>query len=257
MASSFTLANLSDIVGKSKSQIDKFTKPDLVQFLIKVQDEVKEKVGLKEIKDSVDEIKNNVLKRILDDNKNMKKRIRLLEKENDEIYESQINLEMKINAQDQYSRRNNLEIIGISDDIADRNLEAKVISILQEIGVTCDCNEIEACHRLPKSKRERDSKFPKRTIVRFVNRKKAEKALENRKKLKDSVNHRKVVISDNLCPAYKALLGMSSQLYHEGRIASSWSWKGNVFIKPNITDEPFKIFHVSDLDYYYDDVSLE
>ena len=53
---------------------------------------------------------------------------------------------------EQYGKRNNLEITGIPDDVSDENLEEKVIQVLSEIQVNVSSSNIEACHRIGKSK---------------------------------------------------------------------------------------------------------
>ena len=63
-----------------------------------------------------------------------------------------LSLEIGGNHLEQYGRRNNLEIAGISDDVSDENLEAKVIEVLNEIQVDVSRSDIEPCHRIGKSK---------------------------------------------------------------------------------------------------------
>ena len=63
-----------------------------------------------------------------------------------------MSLEMNGNHLEQYGRRNNLEITGIPDDISDENLEEKVIQVLSEIQVNVSSSDVEACHRIGKSK---------------------------------------------------------------------------------------------------------
>ena len=63
-----------------------------------------------------------------------------------------LSLEISGNHLEQYGRRNNLEITGISDDVSDENLEGKVIEVLNEIQVDVSRSDIEACHRIGKSK---------------------------------------------------------------------------------------------------------
>ena len=70
-----------------------------------------------------------------------------------------------------------MEITGISHDVSDENLEGKVIEVLNEIQVDVSRSDIEACHGIGKSKNS-----SKKTIVRFINRNYAKKALLNRKK---------------------------------------------------------------------------
>ena len=89
-------------------------------------------------------------------------------------------LEINGNHLEQYGKRNNLEITGIPDDVSDENLEEKVIHVLSEIQVNVSGSDIKACHRIGKSK---NSSKKKTTIVQFINRKHAKKALINRKGL--------------------------------------------------------------------------
>ena len=84
-----------------------------------------------------------------------------------------IDLEIQNNNLDQYSRRNNVEISGIPQSVSDNQLEEKVVDILKAIDVSITTNEIEACHRLGKKK--------KNVIVRVINRKHCLKALQIRK----------------------------------------------------------------------------
>ena len=85
-------------------------------------------------------------------------------------------LETDLNKQDQYSRRNNLDIQGIPDSVSDDQLKEKVIEIFYQINAKIDKFDIEDCHRMGKSK--------KTTIVRFVNRKNCKAILEKKVELK-------------------------------------------------------------------------
>ena len=63
-----------------------------------------------------------------------------------------ISLEENSNSLEQHGRRNNLEITGIPDDVDDQKLEKKVIEILDKINVNVSSKDVEACHRIGKSK---------------------------------------------------------------------------------------------------------
>ena len=63
-----------------------------------------------------------------------------------------MSLEINGNHLEQYRRRGNLEITGIPDDVSDENIEEKVIQVLSEIQVNVTISDIEACHRIGKSK---------------------------------------------------------------------------------------------------------
>ena len=73
-----------------------------------------------------------------------------------------------LNSLDQYGRRNNIVLSGISQCVADNVLEATVTSMLVDIDVDVDSNALEVCHRFGKPKRTIKSR---KTIVRFTNRK--------------------------------------------------------------------------------------
>ena len=123
------------------------------------------------LKDEVINMKEVVIKALKEENQRLKEKIL-------EMDAKVINLETRVNATEQYGRRNNIEIIGIPDDVKINQLEDKVVEIFKSINVETESRDIEACHRLGKS-------TPKRTIVRFVNRKFAKSILYSRKRLKN------------------------------------------------------------------------
>ena len=88
------------------------------------------------------------------------------------LEEALINNEIKINNADQYSGRNNIVLQGIPQSVKRKDLEDKVINVLDKVNVKVTKNDIEACHRLGDSRK---------TIVRFVNRKHSFEALKNKK----------------------------------------------------------------------------
>ena len=73
---------------------------------------------------------------------------------------------------DQYSRRNNIVIQGIPHSVKYKDLEDKVINVIDKVNVKVPKNDIEAWYRLGGSRK---------TIVRFVNRNHSFEALKNKK----------------------------------------------------------------------------
>ena len=151
----------------------------------------------------------------------------------------------------QYIRRNNIEIAGIPDSVGQNELEKKVIEIAKAVDIDVTENDIEACHRLQSRNRQ---KGPKRTIVRFVNRKFAEKLLKKGKMFKD----RKIVekaklsniiyINNNLCSYYRYLWGKVKGLYDRNAIDSFWVFNGRINIRfADNPDEVMKVTHLNDL----------
>ena len=151
----------------------------------------------------------------------------------------------KLHIQEQYSRRECLEIVGIPQDISDDALEDKVCQILTKIGVILESDDIQACHRL----RKKD-----RTIIKLSNRKKCLSILVNRKKLKDldrpALNFSrstKIFVNESLCPYYRGVWGKCKGLLDDGLIHSLWTYNGCVKIKVGESDSAFSVTYDTDL----------
>ena len=78
-------------------------------------------------------------------------------------------LESSVNQVEQYGRRNNSYISGISDDVADDDLEDAVTSIMKDIDVIVQNGDIEACHRIGKSDQKTSSKKKQLLDLSIVN----------------------------------------------------------------------------------------
>ena len=63
-----------------------------------------------------------------------------------------MSLEKNGNHLEQYGRKNNLQITGISEEVSEENLEEKGIHVLSEIQVNVSSSDIEACHCIVKVK---------------------------------------------------------------------------------------------------------
>ena len=79
-------------------------------------------------------------------------------------------------ANEQYSTRECLEILGIPASVADKDLESKLLEILEETDVQIDPTLVEDCHRLP------SKGSPKKVIVKLNRRKDIHRILSNKKK---------------------------------------------------------------------------
>ena len=67
---------------------------------------------------------------------------------NDNLVKQNRILERRCAANEQYSRREWLEILGIPDSIPNNNLEETVLKIFNETGVTVNSRDVEGCPRL-------------------------------------------------------------------------------------------------------------
>ena len=63
-----------------------------------------------------------------------------------ELCKRVVTMERQCWANAQYSRRECLEVVGIPQQVDDKNLETKVLSIFQKIGCIIDPNFIDNCH---------------------------------------------------------------------------------------------------------------
>ena len=159
-----------------------------------------------------------------------------------------VNIEKDVINLQQYMRRNNIEFCGIPDNIKSNQLQQKVIDIAKEIDVIIDPTEIEACHRLPKGKKDNNA----RTIVRFVNRKLCDRLHINKSKLKVKnletlgINN-SIYINCNLCPYTKFLWGKYKQLYSSKLIDRFWVYNGSIYFACDEDSDGKKIQHFNDL----------
>ena len=195
-------------------------------------------------------LKDVVIQRLQDDNNRLKEKIAVLEKRADDA-------ESHSHLFEQYGRRNNIEIAGISDSVCDEDLDSKVIDILAEIGVNVESKDIEACHRIGKSS-------PKNSIVRFMNRKVCKSALKNRKKIRsvDATKlelpiRSKLFINENLSPYFNKISFQCRRLKRAGKIIKVYSHEGIVHIVRTVQEKPKKIIHVNDLTFMFPEFDFE
>ena len=71
-----------------------------------------------------------------------------LQKKCEKLEARLFDLEKASNKQDQYTRRNNLEIRGIPADVKDEQLEQKIIGIFSHLNINISKPDIEDCHHL-------------------------------------------------------------------------------------------------------------
>ena len=184
------------------------------------------------LKDELINLKDRIIKNLQYENKCLKTKVTVLENKI-------IHLEIQNNV-DQYIRRNNVEISGIPQSVSDNQQEEKVVDILKAINVNITSNEIEACHRLMKKK--------KNVIFRVINRK---HCLWNKKKLKSidknviGIPNVNLFISENLTPVNSKFVFNCLKLKTEGEIEKCYIMNGIVHIAKN--NKLMKIYHLKDL----------
>ena len=133
---------------------------------------------------------------------------------------------------EQYSRRECLEISGIPTSVADNSLESKVLEILEEIDVSIDPSLVEDCHRLP-------SKGLSKKVIIKLNRSKdicrillyKNKLINLKTELVNLPGEINVFKNESLCFHYKKLWSKCKNLWGAGHISAFWVSKGFLRIK--------------------------
>ena len=197
------------------------------------------------------EIKNHIIQGLIDANRDLQARLKILEDKlqtHDNILH---NHNLIIESNNQYHRRNNLEIAGIPNDVSDEDLEDKTIKLFKKINVDVTKDNVEACHRLP----AKDGKN-KKVIVRFNNRKFASQILRNKKLLSDSnlddlnLNPCSVFISPNL-NKYFQLIGYECRELKRKKLIHSYKFQNEAFfIKITKDSQSFK--KITNVDLLYE-----
>ena len=125
---------------------------------------------------------------------------------NDKLSDKLVVLERKCHANEQYPRRECLEISGIAAEVGDKDIEQKVLEVLDAIGAPVSTDLVEDCHRIP------STGYPKKVILKLSRRKDSMLVLLNKKKLKQLKPESlslpapvKIYINENLCPYYQKL----------------------------------------------------
>ena len=151
---------------------------------------------------------------------------------NDKLSDKLVVLECKCHANEQYSRRECLEISGIPAEVGDKDIEKKVLEVLDAIGAPVNTDSVEDCHRIP------SKGYLKKVILKLSHWKGSRQVWLNKKKLKQlkpkSLNlpaSVKIYINESLCPYYKKLWTKCKKLWDAKRILSFWVSNGSIRVK--------------------------
>ena len=205
-----------------------------------------------EINKSIDSLKESLIQNLVEENRKLKKRVNVLEDEVDDLYDRMLTLEADVNEQQQRSRRNNLEIHGIPNEILDENLEKATINILNNIvNDPISPEEVDACHRLPGAGKS------KPVIMRFIYRKRRDELVSNGPQLNDQIikenlgrfgiHGNKLYVNENLSPNFKSLTYHCRCLKRSGEI-KKWIYdNGKLKIKVLDHGKWVKIRHEEDI----------
>ena len=226
----------------SEDSLKGLKKDDLIKLVLKIQNETDSKLDIltKEVRDAFQRIEADIAV-VRNTNSLLQKRV--------------IDLERECHASSQYSRRECLEIIGISESVPHDELEGKVLEIFEKIDVKLVEEKIECCHRL----RDKNT-----TIVKLSSRKDTLNILKSKKKLKDLDlstlsfdTGSKLYINESLTWYYKSLWSKCKQLYNNKLISSFYTINGINKIKIRETSPAISITHNADLAERFPDFNFD
>ena len=245
----------------TRKQLEKMTNEQLIDFAMKLQDNlISNQTELihdnKEFREKL-----NVIEAKFDDlkkeNETLQSKFTIAEKtlmtlsiHHKKLNDKIIEMERNMHRLEQYLHPECMEIAGIPISITNNLLKEHAILIFKKLGVVMEAMDIVACHRLGETGR---------VIVKSLNRKDAQNALEEKHKLRsinlyddantDTNNKRKIFINQSLCPYYKKLYGMVKDLNNEGLIDSFWIVNGTIKIRESSRSKPISMTHETDLQF--------
>jgi len=236
-----------------------------MESILELKDDEIKKLKKDALVDFVMDIKKNknvlvLLKSMQDEIKLLRDEIQVLRSEkNQQTNGCSEEMEREHYDHMQYTRRNNVEISGIPD-IFDENLEEKVIDICSSLEISVEKRDIEACHRLYQ---KAGVSGPKRTVVRFTNRRIVEQMMRKKKSLNTIVEEvgfpegSSIYFNDNLCSYYRKLWVGCRKLKREGIVKFVWTVRGIVKIRRDEGSPVINICHKSDLSVNFPDFNFD
>ncbi|XP_077983091.1 uncharacterized protein LOC144437932 [Glandiceps talaboti] len=168
---------------------------------------------------------------------------KVTKEKNEELTKRVADLEKALEDQNQYSRRENIEIHGIPEtNEANENTDATVIRVLQKIDPGITPNNIEVTHRIGRKFTERDPSTPKPRprpiIVKFSGRKIRDSVYKNKKKIinttTDTLGYtekNRIYINENLTPTARKLLKSANEKRKALNYKYLWTRNGFIYVK--------------------------
>ena len=153
-----------------------------------------------------------------------------------------VTIERQCWANVQYSRRECLEVARIPQQVDEKNLETKVLSIFHKIGCTIDATFIDDCHRLGKNNVRVIGKFPRRKNCKQIFKIKRDLNTDDLDLPRDT----KIYINQSLCPYYRILWSKAKRLQNIDSIDNFYISSGSIKIKVTENSSPVTITHLDD-----------
>ena len=170
----------------------------------------------------------------------------ILRRCNDFLLEDETQLKRNNLNNDQYSRRETLDINPVPSDIASDVLEQSVCQMLSLTGISVEPDDLQVCHHM----RKKD-----RVIIKFKCRKQKHRVLSKRKTLQNKSLDLtqlkfsgKLFLNESMCHENHQLEYKCRQLESARKIRSTWFYNSTLHIKLAEKGPIQKIFHPTDIE---------
>lgn len=213
-----TLVTKNDIENVITSSLSKMIKDMEDRIMKELDKKLKEQTLVLNEKISSLEFENSQLKESLDNLKKLtESEIKTQKAEVDSAKNLAKEAMKKANYNEQYSRKNNIKIMGITGDNETLDdLQSKVQKVLKDQGVDVDSSEVQAIHRIP------SHTSPKPVLIKLSNNDSKTRVMRKRKAFK-MAGHRLV---DDVT---KLNAGLINRLNIHPQIQNAWFFNGAVF----------------------------
>ena len=217
---------VTNILYLSEPVLNSLKKSELVRKILDLKGKIIVDTDLHKLSDQIHKLAE-AIDEISLENRKVTSEPAVTKNVNSGLEERIINLEKSQANRVQGSRRNNVDLSGISNSICDNNFENTVINIWKESGIDVDARDIQGCHRFPLSRNSRG--HTNRVIIKFVNWEFAEALLKNKKSISGiNFGHlyvtNKVYVSVSLCPYYRFIWGKCKNLQKKGKVHHFFVW---------------------------------
>ena len=136
--------NFVNLFSLSYDAINGMKKKDLVDHIENLKGKVVFGNDIQGLFNQISKLSENV-DRLVTANKKLNSELLIVRNVNQNLQNRITNLEKQQSKSEQYNRRNNVEISGISNEVSDQNLEQTIIGICKDFGVDVaawkECNQ--------------------------------------------------------------------------------------------------------------------
>ena len=228
----------------TEESLKSYNKQQLIKIFLEVQQQSNETIN--KLTNEIKLLKENYNK--LESDISVSKNVSSL------LTEQMNNVERQCWANAHYSRRECLEVVGIPSSVNVKDLEGKVCTIFNRIGVAVKTEDIEACQRLYNDKK---------TIVKFSKRKVCQQVLRVKKELKnidpselDFPEGTAIFINESLCSYYKMLWNKCKKLWEKKLIYTYFTSNGNIRYRIMENGNVNTVTHITDFKKNFPDIDI-